>query len=167
MNDATKSPRRKRKAAGEAGVAPAPHPATSPPPELRSMGVVIRAVMRGQARALIFERLAHEVARLFRGVDGEPPRLLLKLPGGGAFPCELEDVMEIERGFARMASDERLKIAKLMSSAVLADPAEVDRRDEVSRGPNVPTPEGEVLVPNPAVRSAAPGATTGTGRTRA
>lgn len=130
------------------------------------MGVVMRAVARSQARALMYERLAIEAADLFRGNDFKPPRLLLKLPGGGPFPVEVEDVMDVEGELAQMASAERLKVVSLLASAVHADPAEVDlRRGDPGRA-SVPMPEGEMVVENPAARSATPAAK-GTGRTKA
>jgi hypothetical protein len=130
------------------------------------MRVVMRAVARAQARALMYERLAIEAGDLFRGNDFRPPRLLLKLPGGGPFPVEVEDVMEVEGELAQMASMERSRIAGLMASTVHADPEEVDLHREVPGKANVPVPEGECMVPNPEVRATAAAATAGAHRSK-
>jgi hypothetical protein len=176
MSEASKSSRRKRRAVvvqeGGAATPPsstapcAPTADTKPRVEIRSMAVVARAVTRAQGRALVYERLAIEAANLFRGNDFRPPRLLLKLPGGGPFPVEVDDVMEIEGELAQMASEERLKVTRLLASPVHADPAEVDLRREVSGKANVPVPEGETVVENPTARSTTAAATTSAGRTR-
>ena len=158
MTDVTRTTRRKR---GMNPVTSDPAP-DSPPAtgettealETRSMSVVFRAIVRHQTRALMFERLAAVAGDLFRGNTGLPPALLLKLPGGGPFPAELEDVCELECELSRMASNERIKIAKLMSADVLTKAGDVDH-DEVSEEPYVPcvpAPDGELVVENPSAK---------------
>ena len=158
MIDVTKTTRRKR---GTNPVTSDPTPEsstataeTSEGLETRSMSVVFRAIVRHQTRALVFERLAALAGDLFRDHEGRPPALLLKLPGGGPFPAELEDVCDLECELSRMASHERIKIAKLMSADVLTKAGDVDH-DEVSEEPYVPcvpAPDGELVVENPSAK---------------
>lgn len=158
MTDVTRTPRRKRTTntvtSNAASESPSVTTDTTEALETRSMSVVFRGIVRAQTRALVFERLAVVAGDLFRGNECRPPALLMKLPGGGAFPAELEDIIEIESELARMASSERIKIARLMASAVLAKADDVDPH-EVSGEPYVPyvpAPDGELLVENPTAK---------------
>lgn len=158
MTDVTRTPRRKRGmnpvTSDPAPDSPSVTAETTEGAETRSMSVVFRAIVRHQTRALMFERLAALAGDLFRDHEGRPPALLLKLPGGGPFPAELEDVCDLECELSRMASNERIKIAKLMSSDVLTKAGDVDP-DEVSGEPyvpSVPTPDGELVVENPTAK---------------
>jgi hypothetical protein len=115
------------------------------------MNVVFRALVRAQTRALAYDKLGLVAGELFRGSEAKPPAFLLKLPGGGAFAAEIADVVEIEQELGRLASDERIKFAKLMASAVLADPRDVDLTPRPIP-PHVPASPGETVEPNPGFR---------------
>lgn len=115
--------------------------------DLRSFSVVARAVLRAQTRALVYEHLAAVAAAHFRGTDAKPPKLLLRVHGGGPYPAEIDDVNEIELELLAAAGTARRQIGRLLRAGVLADPADVDR--ESPRGqPRAPIPAGEAVVEN-------------------
>ncbi len=168
MSTVTKTRQRKGGAAesGASGLHPDPPPVLADKEErrdTRSMRTVFRSIVRSQTRALTFERLAVVVADLLRGGDSQPPQLLLKLPGGGAFAAEVDDVLEIEAELVRMGSAERMKLASLMASVVRVHARDVDR-DQMPRGPNAPIPAGEGLLDNPGFRAASSVAAAATSR---
>lgn len=118
-------------------------------PAVRSLQVVGRAIERAQTFAMVYEHVASLVGPLFRGTENMPPKLLMRVPGGGAYAATVDDVIEIEVELLRRAADERLKIGRLLGAGVLARPEDVDRKAAVHR-PVSPTPSGERVVENAA-----------------
>jgi hypothetical protein len=130
-----------------------------PPPKerptaTRSLRAVRRAISRAQTRAVMLEHLARVVAIDFRGTECEPPRLLLRVPGGGAFAVERDDVTDLENDLLDLAADERSKIVRISGAGVAVDPADVDI-DRHLRGSILRPPHDENPVDNPEHRRAA------------
>lgn len=138
----------------QAGAAPegesAPVSAPVAPVETRRMEDVVGALMRSQTRALVFTHLSHQVISQFGVGDAGPPRLLLRLPGGGPFPADTGHIVDIALELDRMASDERVKLGRLLASYVSAPAEDVDPA-AVPVGPRVPARSGEEVVEAAAV----------------
>jgi hypothetical protein len=119
----------------------------------RSLQVVRRAINRAQAKALMLEHLSRAVAIDFRGTDFAPPRLLVRVPGGGAFAVEPDDVIDLELELLGLAASERSKIARILSAGVTVDPGDVDIGPGVAVSLPRP-PDDESPVDNPEFRRA-------------
>jgi hypothetical protein len=119
----------------------------------RSLQVVRRAINRAQAKALMLEHLARVVAIDFRGTDFAPPRLLVRVPGGGPFAVEVDDVLELELELQSLAANERSKIARIQGAGVMVDPGDVDIGPGVAVSLPRP-PQDESPVDNPEFRRA-------------
>jgi len=106
---------------------------------------IVSAVLRTQTRALVFTHLGQQVMSQFGVGDAGPPKLLLRLPGGGPFPADAAHVIDIATELERMASAERSKLARLLASYVSASTEDIDP-EGMPLGPSIPPRAGEEVV---------------------
>lgn len=121
--------------------------AKSRQPTTQSLQRVARMIAFWQTRALMFDRFAEQTSE-FRETETRGPRWLLKQQGGGPYPAELADVLNIERELRGYASEARRQMATLLAAQVTVDQKILERPDLGPGGPFTPALEGEALVEN-------------------
>jgi hypothetical protein len=128
-------------------------PAPAPAPEVptRSLHDVMKALMRFDSRALIFEHLAAQVVSDFTDDGGKKPRLRLQLPNGTVCRAEVDDVLDVQAALLALAASERKKVWAVRAARVPIDPALVDHDD--TPGSYTPPPAGEYVIATPESRS--------------
>ncbi len=79
---------------------------------------VMGEVRRLQARALILEHAAQTLLTNFAADGDKSPRLLLQVPGGGAFAADVDDLFELQQELLALAGRERTRVRQLLCSVV-------------------------------------------------
>jgi hypothetical protein len=115
---------------------------TAPTGEVRRMEDVIGALLRTQTRAVVFTHLGEYVLTHFGVGDAGPPKLLLRLPGGGPFPADPEYLIDLSNELRHLASSERAKAARILASYATPAAKDVDPV-AVPSGPDFPARPGE------------------------
>jgi len=124
------------------------------PMATRSLAVVLRAVERHQARAIMLKYLADVALEAFHGLEGRPPTKLVRLPNGIRFAVEPDDAVELHLELARMASEERSQLVTIHQAAVQIEPSAVDLPATPYIPGTAPPDDPASTVDNPAIRTA-------------
>jgi len=137
---------RARTDAPEMAAAPRADSEAQPRLEVRRLEEVVAAVLRMQTRALILGHLAEESLARFGVGDAGPPKLLVRLPGGGPFAAAPEHVISVANELRRLASKERGRVERLLASYSTATAEDVDPPSVLDDGPNVAAKPGEAVI---------------------
>jgi endonuclease III len=96
----------------------APGSATEAPLESAAVQHVLRAVTRAQVKALMIEHLAKKLLENFASREGQRPKMLLRLPNGGPFAADLDDVLALNAELVALADRARARVQQLLRAPV-------------------------------------------------